>query len=63
MENPEKRKELRMFLQLSRAIKTRTPDQCRSHHQKMIKHHNDLNGIIENLKIRLDCITNTSESQ
>jgi len=35
---------------MSKSIKTRTPQQCRSHHQKMLKSHQTVLGIIEFLK-------------
>ena len=31
-------------------VKTRTADQCRSHHQKIIKYHNSLRDIVEYYK-------------
>jgi len=31
---------------ISQQVKTRSPDQCRSHHQKMKKNHSDLLSII-----------------
>lgn len=37
---------------MSQQIKTRSPDQCRSHHQKMIKYHASLDGIIDNIEKR-----------
>lgn len=46
------RKETKIFVRLSAEVKTRSPDQCRSHHQKMIKHHNDINGIIKYLELK-----------
>lgn len=41
-------------MQLSNSVNTRSADQCRSHHQKMIKHHRDLEGVISNLEQRLE---------
>lgn len=35
---------------MSNIIQTRTPDQCRSHHQKMEKHYKDLEAIIAHHK-------------
>jgi hypothetical protein len=31
------RRTKKIFIQMSKFVKTRNPDQCRSHHQKMIK--------------------------
>ena len=31
---------------MSKYIKTRSPQQCRSHHQKMLKYHSNIKGII-----------------
>lgn len=31
---------------MSRAVVTRSPDQCRSHHQKMMKYHHSLSNIV-----------------
>ena len=39
---------------MSKVIKDRNPDQCRSNHQKMMKFHKNLEGIIQNLKTRLN---------
>jgi hypothetical protein len=35
---------------MNEAIKTRSADQCRSHHQKMMKHHKDIPHIIEHIQ-------------
>ena len=35
---------------MSKAIGTRSHEQCRSHHQKMIKHYKNLDGIIDHLE-------------
>ena len=40
---------------ISRHVKTRSSDQCRSHHQKMVKYHGDIHSIVEhidNLKLK-----------
>jgi hypothetical protein len=34
---------------LSVYVKTRNPDQCRSHHQKMMKYHESIAGICEHI--------------
>ena len=34
---------------MSKHIGSRSHEQCRSHHQKMIKHYKNINGIIEHL--------------
>jgi len=41
------RKSLKINIRMSKFIKTRTAEQCRSHHQKMMKHHIDIPSIIE----------------
>jgi hypothetical protein len=40
------RKSKKVFLKMSQLVKSRTADQCRSHHQKILKYHNSLNEII-----------------
>lgn len=44
------RRLMKINVLMSHAIKTRSPDQCRSHHQKMIKHHRDIPSIVEYIK-------------
>jgi hypothetical protein len=39
---------------MSRAIGTRSPAQCRSHHQKMMKYHESIPKIIQHI-LRLQC--------
>jgi hypothetical protein len=34
---------------MKRGIETRTAEQCRSHHQKMLKYHGDIPGIIAHI--------------
>lgn len=34
---------------MSQDVKTRTPDQCRSHHQKMMKHHLSIESIVKHV--------------
>jgi len=36
------RKSQKVFLKMSLVVKTRTADQCRSHHQKFLKYHGDI---------------------
>lgn len=40
------RKSEKVFAKMSKMIRTRTPDQCRSHHRKAIKHHLTLEQIV-----------------
>ena len=40
------RKLLKIHVLISQHVKTRTPSQCRSHHQKMLKYYKDLRSII-----------------
>lgn len=35
---------------MSQAVRTRSPDQCRSHHQKMMKFHHDIPSIVEHIR-------------
>lgn len=39
----------KIYVLMSKVIKTRTSDQCRSHHQKMKKYHGDEQAIIEHV--------------
>lgn len=50
---PNRRKGEKVFMKMSNSVKTRSSDQCRSHHQKMIKHHTDLEGVKRILEGRL----------
>ena len=43
------RKSLKINVLMSQHIHTRSPLQCRSHHQKMMKFHKDIPQIIEHL--------------
>lgn len=38
---------------MSQHIKSRTPDQCRSHHQKILKFHHNIDNILTIYKERL----------
>jgi hypothetical protein len=40
------RRDSKINVLMSKAIHTRSADQCRSHHQKMIKYHGDIPNII-----------------
>jgi hypothetical protein len=40
------RRDSKINVLMSKAIGTRSADQCRSHHQKMIKYHTDIPTII-----------------
>lgn len=50
MESRVRRKSKKVFLGMSKVVKTRTPDQCRSHHQKVLTNHPSLSKIIEHYK-------------
>ena len=48
------RRKLTVFNRLSKALRKRTPDQCRSHHQKLQnKFNNDLDQIIDYVRKKL----------
>ena len=40
------RKSQKVFLHMSFTIASRTPEQCRTHHQKMVKYHHTLDNIV-----------------
>lgn len=42
METKLTRKSKKVFLNMSKVVKTRTADQCRSHHQKILIYHKSL---------------------
>jgi len=42
----EQRRAIKINVLMSKFVKTRTSEQCRSHHQKMILHHGDLDSIV-----------------
>jgi len=51
------RRSQKLFLQMSKFIGTRSPDQCRSHHQKTMKYHHTIDGVINffgNLSTSID---------
>lgn len=45
----ENRRACKINKLLSLHVKTRSPDQCRSHHQKMMKYHRSVEGIIQHV--------------
>ena len=45
--NTEERRSLKVNVRMSRYVRSRTTKQCRSHHQKMLKHHGSIAGILE----------------
>jgi hypothetical protein len=45
----KERKEIKINVLMSKLIVTRNPDQCRSHHQKMMKYHNSIPEIISHI--------------
>ena len=48
------RRTLKVFHRLSKILKKRTPDQCRSHHQKLqMKHGDNIEAIIEEIKRKI----------
>ena len=47
----EHRRNDKVFRMMANHVRTRTPDQCRTHHQKLEFKHFKLNKILESLKI------------
>ena len=48
------RRSSKVFHRLSKILKKRTPDQCRSHHQKLqMKHGDNIQAIIEEIKRKI----------
>jgi len=45
--NVEEKRRLKVNVKMSQAVKSRTPIQCHSHHQKMLKKYGSICGIIE----------------
>lgn len=41
------RRDIKINVLMSQWVKTRSADQCRSHHQKMVKYHGNIKGVIE----------------
>ena len=49
------RRKKKVFYRLSKILRKRTPDQCRSHHQKLqMKFEEKIDKIIECMKIKLE---------
>lgn len=48
------RKRVKVFRHLSTLIKTRNPHQIKSHHQKMMLRHGDVDAIIEHLTQKIN---------
>jgi hypothetical protein len=46
MKHSSTRRSQKLFIQMSKWVKTRTPDQCRSHHQKTMKYHHTIDETI-----------------
>ena len=46
------RKVKKVFLKMSREVKTRSADQCRSHHQKILQYHDSVEDIIRTSRQR-----------
>ena len=64
METATIRRSQKIFIQMSMAVKTRNADQCRSHHQKIIKYHNTIEEAIEFFSGRLgQCPLSTTQKQ
>ena len=47
MEETQNRRKGKVFVRMSKFVRSRNSDQCRSHHQKLIKYYKDVKGIIE----------------
>lgn len=43
------KRDIKINVQMSKAVMTRSADQCRSHHQKMCKYHLDVPNIIAHI--------------
>ena len=41
------RRAQKIFILMSQEVKTRSADQCRSHHQKIMKYHHTIDGAIK----------------
>lgn len=44
------RRSEKIFREMAKAIKSRGADQCRSHHQKMVKKYPEFDGLLEYLR-------------
>ena len=62
----EKLKVLKINVRMSKVVKTRSADQCRSHHQKMMKYHGSIPSIIRHVqnlrKLELDLVDRNEHS-
>ena len=45
----QERKAAKINVRMSQFLKTRTANQCRSHHQKMLKHYGTIEAIIQEI--------------
>jgi hypothetical protein len=54
------RRLIKINVMMSRAVKSRSSDQCRSHHQKMMKFHKDIPSIIDYIQGLRASETNTN---
>jgi actin-like ATPase involved in cell morphogenesis len=51
----QERRKNKVFYRLSKILKKRTPDQCRSHHQKLqMKYEDDIEEIIQSIRRKLE---------
>ena len=65
-DSPEERKRIKVFNHISQLVKTRKPYQIKSHHQKMVMKHKEIDEIITALKLKVykflknnpDCVDN-----
>jgi hypothetical protein len=46
MQRSKLRKTKKIFIKMAKTVKTRVPEQCRSHHQKMMELHGTLEEVI-----------------
>ena len=46
MESQKERVASKIFLKMSKVLRSRNPNQCRSHHQKLIQYHGNIDNII-----------------
>ena len=63
------RRSHKIFILMSKEVKTRSADQCRSHHQKIIKYHHTIEEAIEffsgklNPELQDEMVAGLSESK
>jgi phosphatidylserine/phosphatidylglycerophosphate/cardiolipin synthase-like enzyme len=48
--NRSERRVIKINVLMSQAVGTRSPDQCRSHHQKMMQYHKDITNIVVHIQ-------------